>query len=367
MSKKKNENYSLFIGSDLLRLLPRKLKSISPKGEKVAIIYDKNVPIRFKSKAYKILKKFKRIKISINPNEKNKSIDTVNKILNILFKNNFNRNDFIISIGGGITGDMVAFTASIFKRGINFINVPSTFLAQVDSSLGGKTGVNNQFGKNLIGTFYQPKIVIIDTNFLKSLKKKDFLCGYAEILKHSIIHDKKFFYWLEKNSKKILLYKDTKAIAKAIDWSCKIKRYYVVKDHNEKDFRKILNFGHTVAHAIEAGRNYSNFTGHGEAVLIGMILETQLSYRKKICSIETLKRIQKIYLDNNLKKYLKLDFFFKDIKKTIKFMENDKKNDDNRINFILLKDIGKTTLPGKIKFEKKDLIKEFNKLKNFNF
>ena len=195
----------------------------------------------------------------------------------------------------------------------------------------------------------------------------------VEILNAKKAHQKdglslvKFFYWLEKNSKKILLNKDTKAIAKAIDWSCKIKRYYVVKDHNEKDFRKILNFGHTVAHAIEAGRNYSNFTGHGEAVLIGMILETQLSYRKKICSIETLKRIQKIYLDNNLKKYLKLDFFFKDIKKTIKFMENDKKNDDNRINFILLKDIGKTTLPGKIKFEKKDLIKEFNKLKNFNF
>ena len=363
---KKNHSYNLLIGTNLLNILPRKLKAISPKGQNVAIVFDKKIPNSLKTKTFNVLKKFKRVKIIINPSEKTKNIGSVNTILNLLLKNNFNRNDFIINVGGGITGDMVAFTASIYKRGINFINVPTTLLAQVDSSIGGKTGVNNQFGKNLIGTFYQPQIVLIDTDFLKSLKKKEFLCGYAEILKHAIIHDKKFFNWLEKNTEKIINFENQSLVAKAISWSCKIKKYFIDRDPNEKNLRKILNFGHTIAHAIEADSNYSKNINHGEAVLIGMLLETQLSYNKKICRIETYKKIENIYSKNNIFKFLKIKFNFSNLKRIVKFMENDKKNDDSKINFILLKKIGKTTIPGEIKFQKDNLLKELNKLRNFN-
>ena len=365
--RKKNYNYSLLIGSNLLNILPKKLKIISPKAQNVAVVFDKKIPKSLKTKTFNILKKYKRVKIIINPGENIKNISSVNKLLNLLLKNNFNRNDFIINVGGGITGDMVAFTASIYKRGINFINIPTSLLAQVDSSIGGKTGVNNQFGKNLIGTFYQPKIVIIDTIFLKSLKTKELLCGYAEILKHSIIHDKKFFNWLEKNTKKIIHEKDYSIIAKAISWSCKIKKYFVDKDPNERNLRKVLNFGHTIAHAIEADSNFSKNISHGEAVLIGMFLETQLSLNKKICNFRTYKKIENIYFNNNLFKHLKIKFNFSNLKRIVKFMENDKKNDDNNINFILLKKIGKTTVPGEIKFQKKFLLRELGKLRNFNF
>ena len=363
---KKNHNYNLLIGSNILSILPKKLKAISPKAQGVAVVFDKKVPNSLKAKTFKVLNKYKRIKIIINPGEKIKNLSSVNMMLNLLLKNNFNRNDFIINVGGGITGDMVAFTASIYKRGINFINIPTTLLAQVDSSIGGKTGVNNQFGKNLIGTFYQPQIVLIDTDFLKSLKKKELLCGYAEILKHAIIHDKKFFNWLEKNTNKIVNFENRSIIAKAISWSCKIKKYFVDNDPNEKNLRKILNFGHTIAHAIEANSNYSKNINHGEAVLIGMLLETQLSFNRKLCSIETYKKIENIYFNNNLFKHIKIKFNFSNLKRIVNFMENDKKNDDNKINFILLKKIGKTTSPGEIKFQKNILVKELSKLKNFN-
>ena len=139
--------------------------------------------------------------LPFSANEKNKSLKTINHYLRKLLSKNFNRSDLIIGVGGGITGDVVGFVASIFKRGINFINIPTTLLAQVDSSIGGKTGVNSNYGKNLIGSFYQPKLVISDTLFIDPLPKKEMICGYAEILKHSIIKDQKFFNWLEKNTK----------------------------------------------------------------------------------------------------------------------------------------------------------------------
>ena len=144
----------------------------------------------------------------------------------------------MISVGGGITGDVVGFVASIYKRGINFINIPTTLLAQVDSAIGGKTGVNSNYGKNLIGSFYQPKLVISDTSFINSLPKKEMICGYAEILKHSIIKDKKFFEWLERNTR-LILEKKSKELIYAIKKSCEIKMYFVNQDVNEKNMRMI--------------------------------------------------------------------------------------------------------------------------------
>ena len=206
--KSKHHNYSIIVGGSALKILPKKIKLLSPKTKNIAIVFDNNVPKKFK---YNLEKNLKRYKLSFLPfvaNEKNKSVKIVNNFLNSLLSKNFNRSDLIIAVGGGITGDVVGFVASIYKRGINFINIPTTLLAQADSAIGGKTGVNTSHGKNLIGSFYQPKLVISDTSFINSLTKKEMICGYAEILKHSIIKDKKFFNWLEKNSKNVLVKKN---------------------------------------------------------------------------------------------------------------------------------------------------------------
>ena len=346
--KLKNQNYSIVIGKNAINVLPQKIKSLCPNTKSIAIIIDKKVPQKLKNKLKKKLKNYNLFTIQFNANEKNKSIKTINYFLKILLSKNFNRSDLLISVGGGITGDVVGFTASIFKRGINFINIPTTLLAQVDSSIGGKTGVNSKYGKNLIGSFYQPRLVISDTSFINSLPKKEMICGYAEILKHSIIKDKKFFNWLERNTKYVLAKKSQKLIY-AIKKSCEIKKYFVLQDVNENNFRMILNFGHTFAHAIEVENNYSNKITHGEAVLSGIILATRLSVIKKTCSYKVLKDITNIYLKNNLTYTFTKYSNKKEINKLIPFLKNDKKNNDDKINFILLKSIGKTILPNKSK------------------
>ena len=201
-----------------------------------------------------------------------------------MLKNNFNRNDCLVAVGGGVIGDVSAFAASIFKRGLKFVNIPTTLLAQVDSSIGGKTGINTSYGKNLIGSFYQPALVISDIDFLKHLPKRELVCGYAEIFKHSIIDDYKFFDFLIKNFKKIINL-NKPYINKAIYKSCLIKKKIVEKDEKEKNLRKKLNLGHTFAHSYEATYNYSRGLNHGEAVLLGIKSASEFSYKKKNSSL----------------------------------------------------------------------------------
>ena len=350
----KNNQYSVIIGNNIIGLLPKRIKKLCPKSKKIAVIFDKNVPNKFKKIFQKKLKAYNLSVFKFEANEKSKSIKSVNYFLDELLKKNFNRTDLIISVGGGITGDVLGFVASVYKRGINFINIPTTLLAQVDSAIGGKTGINSLHGKNLIGSFYQPRLVISDTVFLKSLPKKEIVCGYAEILKHGIIKDFKFFKWLEKNTKNIFL-KKAKELIFAIKKSCQIKMYFVQKDVNEKGLRMSLNFGHTFAHAIEAKNNYSkNFT-HGEAVLAGMILATRLSLINKVCNKNILNRIEKIYIDNNLTYTYKNFKSSKILINLIPYLKNDKKNNDSKINFILLKKIGKTAKPNSFKISIKKL------------
>ena len=352
--KNLNQNYSIIIGNNILKILPKKIKSLCSKTKKIALIFDKGVPNKFKKKISDQLKAYELTIYNFKADEKTKSIKSVTLILDRLFQKNFNRSDLIIGIGGGITGDLTGFAASIFKRGINFISIPTTLLSQVDAAIGGKTGVNSSHGKNLIGSFSQPKLVISDMSFLKSLKKKEIACGYAEILKHAIINDPKFFEWLKSNTKKIFSLEE-KYLIYAIQKSCKIKLFFVNKDANEKNLRMILNFGHTFAHAIEIRNKYSKSISHGEAVLAGMILAVKLSVIKKICNIKTLDKILKIYKENNLnytfKKYQNID----EINKLIPYLKNDKKNNDEKINFILLKNVGKTTMPNMNKISIIDL------------
>ena len=352
----KTQTYPIFIGKSLIPKMRFLLKKNLKNFEKCLVIVDKNVPKKILKKIIKILNKKQLSIFQFKANELNKSQKSLESILKILLKENFSRQDCLITIGGGITGDLGGFAASVFKRGIQLVNMPTTLLAQVDSCIGGKTGINTKYGKNLVGSFYQPKLVLSNTSFIDSLPKKEMICGYAEILKHAIIKDKNFFYWLKKNTK-LLLSKKSKQLIYAIKKSCEIKMFFVDKDVNEKNMRMVLNFGHTFAHAIEVKNNYSTKITHGEAVLSGMILATRLSVIKKICSLNVLKQILNIYLQNNLtytiKKYSKQI----EINKLIPYLKNDKKNNDDKINFILLKNIGQTALPDKSKISLKNLRK----------
>ena len=352
--------HSILIGKNTLKFLPKRIKLLCPGVKKIALIIDKNVPSKFRKILNNSLKGYNKVFFRFDANERVKSFKSVDVYLNKLLEKNLNRSDLIIGVGGGITGDTVGFIASIYKRGINFINIPTTLLAQVDSAVGGKTGVNSRQGKNLIGSFYQPRLVIIDTIFLKSLPKKEIICGYAEILKHSIIKDRIFFNWLKRNTQKIFT-KNLEVMAYAIKKSCEIKMYFVNKDVNEKGLRMSLNFGHTFAHAIEVKNNYSKKITHGEAVLSGMILATRLSHYKKVCNLKILNEIEKIYEENELSYTYRKFSKSNSINDLIPFLKSDKKNNDSKINFILLKKIGKTTKPNQFKIST-EALRDYSKI-----
>jgi len=360
--KNLESNYSIIIGKNILSQIPNKIKILCPNAKKIALVIDKNIPKKFKKKLLNFLKHYNVYIFEYSTSEKFKSLKSVNALVEKCLFNNFNRSDILISFGGGIIGDLGAFAASIIKRGINFINVPTTLLAQVDSSIGGKTGVNSKLGKNLIGTFYQPKLVVSDVEILKSLPQRELICGYAEILKHSLLLKNNFFNWLQINSSQILVGRNLILLKEAIIKSCKTKIYFVNKDINEKNTRMILNFGHTFAHAIELQNNYSKKINHGEAVIMGMMMATKLSYQKKICSLQTLLQLQSIYKLNNLEHDIKKKFKKNEYNQIIEHMTNDKKNNDKKINLILLKEVGQPTLPNAYKVSKKELKKVFKKI-----
>ena len=357
-----NAKYSIIIGNNILNSLHQEIKKLCPMTKKIGLIIDINIPGKFKKKIKDTLKNYKIYTYEINPSEKIKSLKTASNLVEKLLLKKFNRSDTIIGMGGGVIGDVSSFVASITKRGINFINVPTTLLAQVDSSIGGKTGVNSNLGKNLIGSFYQPKLVVTDVSLLNSLKKRELICGFAEILKHSIIRDYSFFKWIQKNSKKILVDRNNDCLIYAIKKSCKIKLNIVNQDLKEKNLRMILNFGHTFAHAIEAKNKFSKKINHGEAVLMGMILATKLSFVKKICSKKTLDELLILYKINNLNYSIDKNITLSKFVELFKLMQNN----DEKINFILLKKIGQTTRPENYKMSISDLTKSFQKLLNMN-
>ena len=346
-----NINYPILIGANLISNLSKIFIKNSIQFEKCLLVIDKKVP---KIQVNKIKKSFKTKKIFsylINANEKNKNQKTINSILKFLLLKNFSRQDCLITIGGGITGDVGGFAASLFKRGMQFINVPTTLLSQVDSSIGGKTGINTSFGKNLIGSFYQPKLVISDIDFLKSLPKREIVCGYAEILKHSLIRNKNFFKYLKKNVFKILNLKSPH-IEKAIYESCKIKKKIVEKDEKEMALRKVLNFGHTFAHAYEASLGYSRKLNHGEAVILGMKTALSFSLRENMISKNEYNLIINHIDNSGLPSLIKKYFSTKDLNKILSFMIKDKKNNSEKINLILIKDIGKIKIDFQISYKK---------------
>ena len=335
-----SQKYPIIIGSGIIADLDKILTKNSIRFDKCLIIIDNKVPKYFVKKILKSITDSNKYIYYFKSSELNKDISSINKILKILLKNNFQRNDCLLSLGGGITGDVSGFAASIFKRGIKFINIPTTLLSQVDSSIGGKTGINSSYGKNLIGSFYQPSLVISDIDFLKTLPDREIICGYAEILKHSLISDKKFFNFLNTNMDKILNLKSP-FIEKSIYKSCMIKKEIIQLDEKEKNLRKVLNFGHTFGHAYEATLKYSTRLNHGEAVLLGMMSASRFSMQNKLLPKSDFKLIETHLLKLKLKIKVSSLFSQKKLKDILTYMKKDKKNDTKKINLVLLKKIGK--------------------------
>ncbi len=309
------------------------IKKITDKNEKVYCILDSKIK-------YKInLKDISNINIiSIKCGEEIKSIDQYEKLIKKLIQLDINRKSILIAIGGGTLGDLVGFVASTLLRGLEFYLIPTTLLSQVDSSIGGKNGINSSYGKNLIGTFYQPKKVLIDISILNTLPKREIKAGYSEIVKHALIKDYRFFCWLEKHVEEVLDLK-TSIVEEAIYKSIMIKLYYVKKDEKEmlidSNSRAMLNFGHTIGHAIESCYNYTKLN-HGEAISVGMITEAKISNNLGLLSNDQLNRIILHFKNNKLKIFDKI----LNEKNFTDKMVKDKKNFTNNINLALIDRIG---------------------------
>ena len=331
--KTKSKKYKIFIENGSINTY---LKSELRTDSKKFIIVDSKVS----KKINKIIKNKKNVfLITVKGSEKLKSINSYWKIISKLLQKKIDRSSTIISIGGGTVGDLCGFISNTILRGVKFSLIPTTLLSQVDSSIGGKNGINSKYGKNLIGTFYQPDIVIIDPTILRSLPLKQLRTGYAEIVKHALINDKNFYIWLKKNLKNILLLKKN-PLCYAILKSIKIKEKYVTSDEKEKlvnsSSRAMLNFGHTFGHALESINKYRSNLTHGEAISIGMILATKISYR--------MKNIRRSELDDIIYHFKQagLPYSTKSMinNKLYKAISADKKNTNNKINLILLKKVG---------------------------
>ncbi len=290
--------------------------------------------------------------ITVSDGEFYKNQESINFILENLLNHRFDRKSLLIAFGGGVIGDMSGYVSSIFQRGIDFIQIPTTLLSQVDASVGGKTGINTKFGKNLIGAFHQPQAVYIETDFLKTLPSREFGAGVAEIVKMAVTFDKSFFEWLEKAD----LYKEDDLL-EAIKRSVKLKADVVAKDEKEHGLRAVLNYGHTFAHVIESETKYKRFL-HGEAVAIGINMANRLSLSLGIMSDDEVDRIASVLDRYNLP----LQYNIKDIDSFYDGFFLDKKTYQSKIKFILAKGLGNFEITDTTPKESVlDVLKEFKK------
>jgi 3-dehydroquinate synthase len=290
----------------------------------------------------------------VKPGEKSKSYRELNRIYSFLIDNNYGRDSVILVIGGGVTGDLGAFAASTYMRGIRLVNIPTTLLAAVDSSIGGKTGINFNKRKNMVGTFYQPEAVIIDTEFINTLPEKEITSGIGEIVKYAFLGDEKLYTFIDKNITRIFS-KDSKAVDEIVYQSALIKAGVVSQDEKEGGIRKILNLGHTFAHAYESGLAFK--ITHGEAVTAGVISALLLSHKLGLISSSDLKTY--LQLPKKIKVSKRLKSFDTDNAYSIMF--SDKKNREGKIKLVLLSGIGKLLVD--VEAGKDDVIYALNKTK----
>ena len=335
------KSYDIFIEKGIIESVGEYISKVYKK-EKIVVVTDTNVDKLYGNKLIDKLEKsgFSPRKVVFAAGEENKNFTTLIDVQEQIIDSGIKRGDLLIAFGGGVVGDLAGFAAATLYRGIDFIQIPTTLLSQVDSSVGGKVAIDTSRGKNLVGSFYQPKMVIIDPNFLKTLAEREVRSGMAEVIKYGAIYDKDFFYYL--NSKSDVL----EDIEVTIKRCCEIKAEIVEKDELDLGLRMILNYGHTLGHAIEKYYNYGKYT-HGEAISIGMYEITKLSeklgYTKKGTSIEIKKILEKYELPIT-------DTV--SVKELVEIIKSDKKNISGVLNFIFLKEIGEVEI---VKIEEETL------------
>ncbi len=333
-------SYPIHIGHNVLTDTQKILKP-HISGGRVAILTDETVAKLHLQTLQKGLGDREVVTIILKPGENTKSFAVLQNVLDKLLQANFSREDTLIAFGGGVIGDLTGFVASVLKRGCQFIQIPTTLLAQVDSSVGGKTAINTPAGKNLVGSFYQPKCVLIDTNILSTLDPRQMRAGYAEVLKYALINDKDFFGWLEENASKLLRL-DQAALRTAILSSCTAKANIVKRDEYEHGERALLNLGHSFAHALEAKAGYDGTLLHGEAVSAGLLMAFEYSQDLGCCSGQDVKRVRQHLSANGMPVLCDLATPVRnDPDALFAFMGRDKKNTGDDMKLILARGIGR--------------------------
>ena len=347
---KANTKYRIYISKTALT--KKVLNQNINKDKKILIITDSGIPKKYIKELKKQLINKSVYVHSIDSGEKSKSFRTYQQIINKLIDLKFSRSDLIIAFGGGVVGDISGFCASSFLRGIDYIQIPTTLLAQVDSSVGGKTAINVPQGKNLVGAFYNPRLVLISTVYLKTLSEKEYKSGLGEVVKYSLIGNKRLKKLLEDNTEKVIN-RDDKILIKIIEESIKTKSKIVTKDEKESGIRAILNFGHTFGHAIEAFNNYKNIS-HGAAITLGMIIASKISYYEGHIKNHQLDNIinmiDSLNLDTDYSKYNYSDL--------IKYVKSDKKISKGKLNLVLINKQLKAFKTSK--FDKKSVLRAFS-------
>ena len=337
------------------------ISELGYSGRKVAIITDSNVKELYADQVKNLIDTIasKTVVYAIPAGEENKNLSEIEKIYEVLIENHFDRHDLIVALGGGVVGDMAGFCAATYLRGIDFIQIPTTLLAQTDSSIGGKTGVDYNGYKNMVGAFYMPKLVYMNISVLDTLPGDQFASGFAEVMKHGIIKDADFYIWLIDNMYEIEE-RDHDTLLEMVKKSCSIKRAVVEKDPTEKGDRALLNFGHTIGHAIEKHKDFS--LAHGECVALGAVAAAFISWKKQMLSMEEYYEIRDMFVPFGLP----ISVTDIDCDEVIRLIHSDKKSDGNNVKFILLKKVGKAVIdPTVTDDEVREALKEITWTEDF--
>ena len=334
-------SYDIHIGPGQLARLGELIRPFAPT-KRVAIVTDETVHGLYGDALAAALSDYRTHMIVRPAGEAQKSMVNLEEILESLFRAGFDRSDLLIAFGGGVIGDLAGFAASIYKRGMPFVQVPTTLLSQVDSSVGGKTAINNQFGKNLVGAFYQPRAVITDTNLLSSLPERELKAGYAEVLKYGLLGDAAFFEELDSGLGTDILALKPDALSRAIYVSCETKAKIVAQDERESGVRALLNLGHTFGHALELEAGYDGDLLHGEAVSAGMEMAFQFAAAQGLCQPSCSERVTAHLAKTAMPRIADMSHLMTDSDALLRHMGQDKKNEGGHLTLILPRAIGDT-------------------------
>jgi len=328
-------SYPIYIGPDLI--LQPELVAPFVKGKQVVVVTNETIAPLYLEQTLKLFSDYQTESVILKDGEEYKTLQGIMPIIDLMMEKNIDRKVTLVALGGGVIGDMTGFAASIYRRGVNFIQIPTTLLAQVDSSVGGKTGVNHPLGKNMIGAFHQPQCVIADTNTLNTLDDRQLSAGLGEVIKYAFINDMAFLDWLENNMLE-LLQRSPAALTHAIEISCLDKANIVAEDEKEAGKRALLNLGHTFGHAIETGLGYGTCL-HGEAISIGMVMAADLSLRHGWIDKDSVDRIKNILLAAKLPIEIPENSTNKKItsQQFMQLMAGDKKVLDGTLHLVLFK------------------------------